>query len=413
MRWYHTLFFRITLIFSIAFIAILGIGIAFTKHQNARAYKESSRIVHALLRSAYDRQNERFNEDFLHQEGLMRVDNIEQFERYLKRIPPHMRMGNHAPNMRGPITTFAHNSQMYAFVSPKDGAPILFKTPFTSPINLHIIVFGLVIVLLGLLYLLTIRSIRPLGPLKESIEALANGRYEAPPPSKSLDEIGALTRAYATTVEKIKQLKNARQLFLRNIMHELKTPLTKAKLAVALIEESPYTIKLSSLLSTQENMLEEFARIEKLGSGEQTINPQTYHIDDILAQVRDLLPDENPNLTQEIVSKSLHVDFDLFCAAVKNLVDNALRYSSDKSAKIAFDGKVITISNHGDKLPHNLEDYAKPYFLGGNKQQESRGLGFGLFIALQVIELHGFTCKYEYNQGESQFIIQLPNRTLI
>lgn len=51
------------------------------------------------------------------------------------------------------------------------------------------------------------------------------------------------------------------------------------------------------------------------------------------------------------------------------------------------------------------EDYAKPYFLGGNKQQESRGLGFGLFIALQVIELHGFTCKYEYSDGKSIFTI--------
>ena len=408
MKWYHSLFFKITLLFSIAIMAILGIGIVFAKHQNSRAYEESVRIVYALLRSAYDRQSESFNEEFLRQEGLEKIEDLKPFKRYFKHEPEHMKMGKHMSNMRGPITTFVHEKKLYALASPKDKTPILFKTPYSSSVNLHVIVFGLVIGLLGILYLLTIRSIRPLGPLKESIEALANGHYETPPPNKSLDEIGALVRAYSTTVEKIKQLKNARQLFLRNIMHELKTPLTKAKLALAMVEDTTYSRKLSTLLTTQEKMLEEFARIEKLGAGEQTINPQTYHIDDILAQVSDLLPDENPNLTKEITSGSLHVDFDLFCVALKNLVDNALRYSSDKSAKITFNGKAISIINRGKKLPCPLEDYAKPYFLGGSKQQESRGLGFGLFIALQVIELHGFTCKYEYSQGESQFIIQLP-----
>jgi two-component system OmpR family sensor kinase len=405
MKWYHSLFFKITIIFAIAIVAIFGVGIVFTKHQNTKDYEESRRIIHALLRSAYNHQNETFNEEFLRQEGLERVWDVEQFKQYYEHKSSHTRMGSRMQSMRGLIKVFVHDGQMYALVSPKEKSPVLFKTPFVSSLYLNVGVFGLVIVLLGILYILTIRSIRPLGPLKKSIEALANGRYEAPPPNKSLDEIGALVRAYSTTVEKIKQLKNARQLFLRNIMHELKTPLTKAKLALAMIEESPYSRKLSHLLNTQENMLEEFARIEKLGAGEQTLNPQTYHIDDILAQVEDLLPDENPNLTKEITAGSLHVDFDLFCVALKNLVDNALRYSSDKSAKITFDGKAISIINKGNKLPHQLEDYAKPYFLGGNKQQESRGLGFGLFIALQVMELHGFTCKYEHNNGESNFTV--------
>lgn len=405
MKWYHTLFFKITLIFSIAIVAVFSIGVGFTKHQKTRTIEEFERTVFALLRSTYNRQTESFNDEFLRQEGLIRVENLEPFKEYITQPPPNSRPKKRMANMRGPIKTFENEDKIYILFSPKNHEPILFQTSFEYSTHINLLVFGSVIMLLIGLYILTLRSIQPIGPLTKSIEALAKGRYEAPPPSKSLDEIGMLTRAYYKTITKIRQLRDARQLFLRNIMHELKTPLTKAKLALAMVESTPYTQKLATYLNTQEELLEEFARIEKLGSGEQPLDPKTYHIDDILAQVYDLLPNENPNLIKDIKSGSLKVDFDLFCAAVKNLVDNALRYSDDKCAKIEFDGKELKISNTGPALPYSLEDYAKPYFLGGSKQRESRGLGFGLFIALQVFDLHGFTCKYEHANNTSTFII--------
>lgn len=406
MKWHHTLFFKITLIFSISFLAIIGIGFTFTKTQNDRALAQSEKTVYALLRSAHDNFTDTFDKEFLAQEGIEIVEDITPFLSLLPdpmpERPSHRGMGKR----RNPISVFNHSGKIFAFASPRGRDPILFQTSFTHNTNLYILVFSMLLALLVGLYLLILRSIRPLGPLKESIEALALGEYRALPPSKSHDEIGALTRAYHTTVLKIKQLKDARQLFLRNVMHELKTPLTKSKLALAMIENSSYKTKLENLITTQEGLLDEFARIEKLGAGEQTLNSKTYHIDDIIAQVLDLLPEDEPNLSLEISSGFLHVDFDLFCVALKNILDNALRYSDDKKAKVSFDGKTISIKNIGSPLAYSLEEYAKPYFLGDKRQQESRGLGFGLFIGLRVFELHNFLVAYSHKGNSSIFTIQ-------
>lgn len=408
MKWHHTLFFKITLIFSISFIAILGIGAIFTKSQNDKILIQSKRTVYALLRSAHDNSTNTFDKDFLEQEGISIIEDITPFESYIpstmsERVghTVHRGMGRR----RGPIIVFDHEGTIFAFALPHEKEPILFKTSFTHSINLHILLFTILLSLLAILYFFTIRSIRPLKPLRKSIEAFALGDHATLPMSKSYDEIGALINAYNKTVLKTKQLKESRQLFLRNIMHELKTPLTKAKLALAMIKDSSYKSKLEVLLKTQEGLLDEFARIEKLGAGELSLNLKTYHIDDILAQVRDLLPEEEPNLSLEVKSGFLNVDFDLFCVALKNILDNALRYSDDKKAKIYFDGKTINIQNFGVPLAYSLEEYAKPYFLGEKKQKESRGLGFGLFIALRVFELHNFVVTYSHKNGESKFTI--------
>jgi two-component system OmpR family sensor kinase len=363
-----------------------------------------------LLRSAYVPSAGTFDTTLLAQEGFAQITDtalLATLEQKHPALTASPRGAMHMMRRSFPLDIIPHQGVLYVSAHPKEGQPILFQTPFSDTFSLHVILFGVMGIALLFLYLLTLRSLRPLLPLKARIEALAEGDYTVPAPSKSKDEIGALSNAFYDTVKKIKHLKEARQLFLRNIMHELKTPLMKSKLALAMLESSPYKTKLETLLVTQEHLLEEFARIEKLGAGEQALSPKTYHIDDILAQVRDLLPDETPQLEISSSSGTLHVDFDLFCVAIKNVLDNALRYSNDGAARLTFDGKTLCISNRGPKLPHPLEAYAKPYFLGDTKQRESRGLGFGLFIALQVIALHGFTCNYEHREETSVFCITL------
>lgn len=413
MKWYHTLFFKITLIFSITLVTIVGIGGFFIKYQNGKNLVEAQKALSAILRSSYDKKIDKFDEEFLGQEGIfllkdtsMYVDFIEkelvEFKNHHSMMgPPNQGMGKR----RHAVMVFSHQGDIFALANYK--RPTLFKTSYTTNANLHAAVFIFLLFLIIALYFLTIRSIRPLISLRKSIEALSEGKYMSIPPIKSKDEIGELTRAYHEMVEKMKQLKDARVLFLRNVMHELKTPLTKARLVLAMMEESLHKEKLKDLMGVQESLLEEFARIEKLGAGEQRVDVKKYHIDDILAQVLDLLPDEEPNLTIEVESGFLSVDFDLFCVGLKNIVDNALRYSLDKSAKFSFKDGVILVENRGNPLKYSLEEHRQPYFLGGQKQRESRGFGFGLFIALRVFDLHEFTTTYTHDGEISRFLIKI------
>lgn len=408
MKWYHSLFFKITLIFGIALAGLVAVGTSFTLHQKKEQLFEVRRFTQNLFRSAYSPHSGQLDTALLAQEGYVIPENAASLAPLLKNLSPtpFRRQGEMGRRML-PLEIVAFKGKLYALAFLKEHPTQVFETPFPPSHSLHVSVFGLIGLALVFLYVLTLRSIRPLLPLKARIEALAEGDYTLPPRSHSKDEIGALANAFHDTVQKIKDLKEARQLFLRNIMHELKTPITKGKLALAMLEDSPYKTKLDVLFDTQEQMLEEFARIEKLGAGELTLVRKPYHLDDIVAQVRDLLPDESAPLEVSADPQTLHVDFDLFCVALKNMVDNALRYSTDGHARLTCKGTTLCISNHGDPLPHPLDAYAKPYFLGGSKQKESRGLGFGLYIALAVFRLHALPCHYTHEAGVSTFTLEL------
>jgi two-component system OmpR family sensor kinase len=102
---------------------------------------------------------------------------------------------------------------------------------------------------------------------------------------------------------------------------------------------------------------------------------------------------------------SLHVDFELFGTALKNLIDNAINYSDDSHVIIESTQDQITISNKGKELEFPLQKYEEPYFLEGKKQKSSRGLGFGLFITTNIIKLHNM--KIEYNREKDRNIFKI------
>jgi two-component system OmpR family sensor kinase len=255
------------------------------------------------------------------------------------------------------------------------------------------------------LYSAIIRSILPLYSLRIKVKEFANGNYDVDCKSEKEDEIGILSNEFDKSVKKIKSLRDSRQLFLRNIMHELKTPITKGKLSCAMLEDSPYLETLKNVFQRQEVLLNEFARIEKLSANEIALKKENYSLQDILDYSLDILNHEQESVTCKLKPMSLHVDFELFGTAIKNLLDNGINYSDDLHVTIESNETEIIISNLGKALEFPLDRYSEPYFLEGKKQKSSRGLGFGLFITTNIIKLHNM--KIEYNREKDRNIFKI------
>ena len=414
MKWYHTLSFKISIIFFIALIGLGGAGFIFITHQTQEDAIHIKQYTRSILRSFYDRHAHTIDSRLFKEEGFEFVTDS-TLQRTLLTLNERKHFLIPRPNpaihpmMRRPLplNIVHYRGHFYALLVADDAPAIILKTPYASNIKGQLILFVLLASLLIVLYFLTLRSIRPLKPLKESIEALAKGDYDVRCQNKGKDEIAAVANAFDTTVQKIKHLRDARQLFLRNIMHEMKTPIMKGKLSVEMIEESPYRQKLTTVFNRQEHLLEEFARIEKLSAGEITLHRQDYALEDILAQVLDILDDKLEHIHIHVTPYSLHVDFDLFSTALKNLIDNGINYSLDHRVSVTLEENRLYIRNQGPALEYPLERYKEPYFLEGKKQQESRGLGFGLFIALQIFALHECKVTYTHDAGVSCFMITL------
>ena len=98
----------------------------------------------------------------------------------------------------------------------------------------------------------------------------------------------------------------------------------------------------------------------------------------------------------------VNADMELFSLALKNLIDNALKYSPDHHVNILVDRGVITISNKGEKLALPIETYFAPFHTSKN------GLGLGLYIVKSILDIHQMQLHYDYHDGKNHFLIELP-----
>jgi two-component system OmpR family sensor kinase len=377
------------------------------------ADKHVRRFLYTSLSSAYDVKTKKLDLEDLKNNGFKQLENKELIEDILKQYK--RRMQKHDEKTKFPTTllkpdVIEYKSKFYALIHINN-APALFEiTEFEQSNILTYTIFILMTALLLLLYFAILKSIKPLRVLRERIKEFSEGNDNIDCKIKGSDEIAEVANEFDMAVKKIRALREARRLFLRNIMHEFKTPITRGKLSLEMLDStSPYHNILSKVFIRQENLLNEFMRIEQLGTGELKLDKGDYFMRDIIDHALDILGEHAQNVHVEIDEQKIHADFDLLATAIKNLLDNAVSYSDNKKADISAENKKIIISNIGKHLEFPLEEYKKPFFMQNKKQKESRGFGFGLFISLNIFDLHNIKTEYKYENGKSIFILNIEN----
>ena len=251
------------------------------------------------------------------------------------------------------------------------------------------------IILLSFFYIL--RSFYPLHKLRSKIKKFADGNLGVSFKVKGKDEISEVSNEFDNAAKKINVLIESRNLFLRNIMHELKTPITKGRFSVEMLEDTKYKDRLLNVFVRMEGLINEMALIEQIASGFEQTNIERYRAVDVISEAIDLGFFEEENYTLEISSElMLNVDYKLFATAIKNMIDNAIKYSEDKKVIItAREGKLL-FENYGKGLDEPLSYYTEP-FTKSHKAIHSFGLG--LYIVNAILESHGYKLGYEHLNG--------------
>ena len=294
----------------------------------------------------------------------------------------------------------------YLYLSKK-GNFLLIKdenTPNESNSQIYIsLVFAILLVMIILIYLVTLKKLRPLKLLKDSVKTLGDEKFDFEFDNlKGKDEVSLLALEFKKTASKLKSLKEARNIFIRNIMHELKTPITKGKLLTQLELNEQNNEKLKSVFNRLESLINEFATIEELISSSKTIEKKSYFLDDIVDNTKDILMVDEDDVLLEYENQKLDVNFKLFSIAVKNLIDNGIKYSFDKKVTIKSSNQEIIFENIGKKLEFPLENYFEPFFSNEDKSKDSFGLG--LYIVHNILKANGYTLQYEFKDEINRFI---------
>ena len=227
------------------------------------------------------------------------------------------------------------------------------------------------------------------------------------------DEIGQIASEFNTTMQKIDAIKEARALFLRNILHEFRNPIMKGRIMADIIAEilqdDKIKDRLKQIFIRLEMILGEVVKVEKLGVNLEIIIELIHRVIDIVDHSVDMLLLKDTSRIEVRADgeiSAVEVDFELYVTGVKNLIDNALKYSSEKVV-VSIDKNALCISSVGNELDPQRLDFQRAF----NRKFESSnsGLGLGLYIANQIFIKHGHTLKYKYEDGKNIFLICFIN----
>ena len=160
-------------------------------------------------------------------------------------------------------------------------------------------------------------------------------------------------------------------------------------------------VKLKEVFNRLESLINEFASIEELISS-KTIEKKIYFLNDVIDNGKDILMVDEENVIEEHDNLKVEVNYKLFSIAIKNLIDNAIKYSTDNKVLIKTEGESIIFENNGKKLEYDLEKYYEPFF--ANEQKTNNSFGLGLYIVYNILKANSYKLEYKYENEKNIFI---------
>lgn len=284
-----------------------------------------------------------------------------------------------------------------------------------APLFRNSIVMAILILVGGWLFIRL--QNRPLSTLEKA--ALSVGRGEIPPPipEKGASEIRAVTRAFNQMSQGIQALEEDRALLMAGISHDLRTPLTRIRLATEMMSPEDSYLAEGIIGDTEEcnEIISQFMDYLK------PVDKQTFQDVDLNEIARDVASSEGgyevqieaqlPQSIESVFGNPIAIK-----RAVSNLVVNALRYGNGwvkVSTGITADKKMawVCVEDNGPGIePSQVNKVFEP-FIRGDTARGSEGTGLGLAIVKRIVsQHHGSVVLNNRAEGGLKIQISFPTR---
>lgn len=262
--------------------------------------------------------------------------------------------------------------------------------------------YAIMIAIITISFFLILQRLRPLIRLRRKIAKFGNGDLDVSFKTKGYDEIALVANELESAKVKINTILESRTLFLRNLMHELKTPIAKGTIATQMLSSQKQIDRFSSIFGRLEALVEEFAMIEELTTVESRKDFKEYRLIDVIDGAIDMAMVERSSVSVDIDSGvKISVNYRLYTTAIKNMIDNGIKYSVDSHVKISMVKGELSFDSKGKRMPHSLAYYIEP-FTKDNPSKNSFGLG--LYLVDSLLKAHEQVLAYEYRDGLNRFI---------
>lgn len=307
----------------------------------------------------------------------------------------------------------------YYIAESPDGGRYLFQWTFHRRlVEAHdamvVALLVLMIIVVVTAHLTLKRLLGPLRTLGDGVARLSEGQLDVVLPNPTHDEFGKLTEAFNRMVARVRDMIRARDQLLLDVSHELRSPITRLRVALELLPEGEDTRAMKADLAEMELMIVELLELERLrdGRGLETA-PR-----DVAAIVRDTMAAfPAVRLVSAPAAAIAPVDAEKMKAVVRNLLENAVKYSLPDSGPVEVsitttaDRIAIRVSDDGTGIPAaDLPHVFEPFFrVNRSRTKSPAGYGLGLSICKRIVDAHGGTITAENHAGRgAAFVVLVP-----
>ena len=278
---------------------------------------------------------------------------------------------------------------------------------------------GLVVLILSGSYLMVRRLLRPVDWLTEGVGEITKGNFHHQVPSRSADELARLTKAFNRMAHQIRDRLRARDQLLLDVSHELRSPVTRMKVAVEFVQDESIREKIQREIHQLEAMVTELLESERLNSDHGGLVLEEF---DLMPLVRDLAnryagQESGVRIVSSHGSVPLVLDRDRVLIALRNVFENALKHSCPESGPVEVRVEAdsafvrVLVTDHGPGIPPEDQELVfEPFYrVDKSRTRETGGYGLGLSLAKKIMNAHGgdVVLTSEPNRG-STFTMNFP-----
>ncbi|MGB0909960.1 MAG: HAMP domain-containing sensor histidine kinase [Nitrospirales bacterium] len=267
------------------------------------------------------------------------------------------------------------------------------------------------------------RLFRPVKWLAEGVNEMSQGHLDHQVPVHSTDELGELSKSFNAMAQRVRDMVQARDRLLVDVSHELRSPLTRMKLAVEFVQEKATKEKLQEEIRELEAMVTELLEADRLDSHHGgLVLIQT----DIVSLVQEIIEMDHAQepIIQLLASPStvvLPIDQARVRLVLRNIFENAKKFSNPQSHPID-----VRINQHSSSVLVSIQDYGRgippeeqalifePFYrVDTSRTRKTGGYGLGLSLAKKFMISHGGALLLQSELGRgSTFTLQFPVRTI-
>jgi len=290
-----------------------------------------------------------------------------------------------------------------------------------ATIDYVVLYIGMALAALVLLwnYFMVNKLLDPVRLLRRGAERIRQGDLGFRVKSDRQDELGELTHSINHMADSLQSMLEAKRQLLMAISHELRTPITKAKLRMEFMPDSEEKKQLKEDIDEIDLLISDLLEAERLNNDHSVLVEEPVQLADFISSVTEQFDHYEPGVITEMPAgdREFLLDRLRIRLLLTNLLNNAMRHGEHKpiTVRLSFmeDRGIVEVVDEGEGISEeHLSQISEPFYRAdSSRQRNTGGFGLGLYLCRLIAQAHGGELFIRSSLGQGTHItVNLPQK---